>query len=82
MPNEPLEPEVLSALNAGRKIDAIKALRAARGIGLKEAKDIIDRYEDKQPLNSDGVIQVKSGVSFRVILFVAALAYGAYYLLG
>ncbi len=76
-----LEPEVQSALNAGRKIDAIKILREQRGIGLKEAKEIVDKYEDQQPLNADGVMPVKSGISFRVIVFMAVVAYAAYYLL-
>ncbi len=36
---------VLSAVNAGRKITAIKLLREERGLGLKEAKEVIDRLE-------------------------------------
>jgi len=41
----PLEPEVLNALDSGNKIQAIKVLREKRGIGLQEAKDIVDAYE-------------------------------------
>ena len=33
------------AIYSGRKIEAIKELRAASGLGLKEAKDIVDRLE-------------------------------------
>lgn len=33
------------ALYAGRKIDAIKQLREASGLGLKESKDAIERLE-------------------------------------
>ncbi len=33
------------ALSAGRKIEAIKQLRELSGLGLKEAKEIIDRLE-------------------------------------
>jgi hypothetical protein len=36
---------VLGALNQGRKITAIKLLREERGLGLKEAKQAIDRLE-------------------------------------
>ena len=36
---------VLGALNEGRKITAIKLLREERGLGLKEAKQAIDRLE-------------------------------------
>ncbi len=36
---------VLSAVNQGRKITAIKLLREERGLDLKEAKQAIDRLE-------------------------------------
>ena len=35
---------VLEALRGRQKIKAIKLLREQRGIGLKEAKDIVDQY--------------------------------------
>jgi len=35
--------EVLDHLRAGRKINAIKAYREQYGVGLKEAKDAVDR---------------------------------------
>lgn len=38
----PLPDSVLAALQAGERIQAIKLLRTARGIGLKEAKAIVD----------------------------------------
>ena len=41
-PADPLPPDVLAALEQGNKIEAIKRLRAATGLGLKEAKDIVD----------------------------------------
>lgn len=37
-----LPPQVQAALRAGRAIEAIKLLREATGLGLKEAKDRID----------------------------------------
>ena len=39
-----LSPEVVKALQAGRKIEAIKMLRAQRGLGLAEAKEQVDLY--------------------------------------
>lgn len=36
-------PEVIELTRSGNKIGAIKALREATGIGLAEAKDIVDR---------------------------------------
>ena len=39
-----LPSDVLEALHANRKIEAIKLLREHQNIGLKDAKDIIDAY--------------------------------------
>ncbi len=36
-------PKALEALKAGNKIEAIKIVRAATGVGLAEAKAIVDR---------------------------------------
>ena len=41
---EPLPADVLAALQQGQTIEAIKRLRMATGLGLKEAKDAIDRH--------------------------------------
>jgi len=38
-----LESEVIELIHAGKKIEAIKALRERRNIGLKESKDIVDQ---------------------------------------
>jgi len=45
----PLPDDVLSALRQGNKIDAIKRLRQAWAIDLKEAKDHVDRHIDNDP---------------------------------
>ena len=39
---EELPPNVRAALHAGDKVEAIKRLREATGLGLKEAKDRVD----------------------------------------
>ncbi|MGH8105740.1 MAG: ribosomal protein L7/L12, partial [Arenimonas sp.] len=46
MANEssPLPDNVLEALQAGQTIEAIKLLRLATGLGLKEAKDAVDAH--------------------------------------
>ena len=46
---EPLPPAVLAALAQGRTIDAIKQLREAHGLSLKEAKDIVDAHTQARP---------------------------------
>ncbi len=42
--NNPLPDNVLKALQAGQTIEAIKLLRLATGLGLKEAKDAVDAH--------------------------------------
>jgi ribosomal protein L7/L12 len=44
-----LPPDVLKALDSGRTIDAIKRLRKATGLGLAEAKAVIDAHKRNQP---------------------------------
>ncbi|MDB5806687.1 MAG: hypothetical protein JWN73_4009 [Betaproteobacteria bacterium] len=44
-PGNPLPQQVLDALHRGEMIKATKLLRTATGLGLKEAKDILDAYE-------------------------------------
>ena len=38
-------PDVAAALTSGSKIEAIKAVREASGLGLKEAKELVERWE-------------------------------------
>ena len=38
-----LPPEVIEAIRQGRKIEAIKILREAKGLGLANAKVLVDR---------------------------------------
>ncbi|RYF76570.1 MAG: hypothetical protein EOO29_22600 [Comamonadaceae bacterium] len=45
-----LPPHVLAALDEGQTIEAIKRLRAATGLGLKEAKDLIDAHQRGEEL--------------------------------
>lgn len=49
-PARALPDEVVAALQRGNKIEAIKRLREAWSIGLKEAKDHIDRHIAADPL--------------------------------
>jgi ribosomal protein L7/L12 len=72
------EPEVLTALNAGRKIDAIKALRSLRGIGLKEAKELIDSYADTHKSESKSIEVAESNFSVAKLLFVGLIIYLVY----
>jgi ribosomal protein L7/L12 len=48
-PKEELPQNVQEALRAGHAIEAIKLLREATGLGLKEAKDRLDAHDDFAP---------------------------------
>jgi hypothetical protein len=41
--NVSFPPEVMVMIRAGNKIDAIKAVRTATGLDLKDSKDVVDR---------------------------------------
>jgi hypothetical protein len=42
-PNQGLDQQVAELVRGGRKIEAIKLYRAQSGVGLKEAKDYVER---------------------------------------
>lgn len=44
-----MPPAVIAALSQGKKIDAIKILREERGLGLKDAKEAVDRFVASDP---------------------------------
>ena len=52
--SEPLPPEAIDALQRGNKIEAIKIVRQAQKLDLKDAKDKVDAY-----VQSDPVLQQK-----------------------
>jgi len=71
-----LEPEVIAEIESGRKVTAIKKLRELRGIGLKEAKDIVDSYSYKNPdLSSASTGSESSSGSGALIGFI--MVFGA-----
>lgn len=76
--NVEFEPEVLTALHAGKKIDAIKTLRSLRGIGLKEAKGLVDSYEDEHAPEGASVQQVEGHFSVAKLLFIGLIIYLIY----
>ena len=39
-----IPPSAVAALNAGRKVEAIRIVRESQGIGLKEAKELVESY--------------------------------------
>lgn len=73
--------EVIVAIQQGQKIQAIKLLREAKGMGLKESKDAVDAYLQAHPeLQAQ---QSKSGFGgLGFIVFLAAIVYLLYRLIG
>lgn len=80
-----LPEDVVEALRANRKIEAIKLLRGHRGIGLKEAKDIVDGHaadnvDDRPPSARRQAPRGESSLGrFILACLVGAAAYGLYY---
>jgi ribosomal protein L7/L12 len=44
---ENIDPNVIDAIRRGNKIEAIRIYREQSGLGLKEAKDVIDELESR-----------------------------------
>jgi len=77
--------DVVQAIMRGRKIEAIKLLRLARGIDLKEAKDAVDRYiaRNTSIIRAGAATRSETGVGRVVLIIIALLALaGGYFLLG
>lgn len=78
---EKLSATVMEAVRAGRKIEAIKRLRAERGLGLKEAKHIVDReFDAYRSVNPNAALQQDSG-PWPLIFVVALIASAIYFFL-
>ena len=77
-----LPPAVVAALHHGDKIEAIKLLRSETGLGLKEAKDAIERSPHDlraiATLPSPGEVPRSSGVG-RWLLVVVVVALVVYF---
>ena len=75
-----LPEEVITAIRAKRKIEAIKLLREHWGLDLKEAKQAVDAYERRHPEEvAMQPLQVESGLGrlllVALVLFAMYLAY-------
>lgn len=76
--------DAVEALGRGAMIDAIKAVREATGLGLKEAKDFVEAYLERHPtaLNrAPAAGRRGGGKGFGVLALVAMLAAIAWYVL-
>lgn len=76
---QPLPPNVLAALSAGNKVEAIEQLREARGLSLKDAKNAIDAAAASRSLSqSPGKVQGNNGQTLALLILIGALAAAAW----
>ncbi len=79
-----LPADVRDALQQGNKIEAINLMRERTGLGLKEAKDAVDAYQQESSTSTEGlspgqVSRSGSVIGWLVAGIVACIA--AYYFL-
>ena len=73
-----LETDVVTALQSGRKIEAIKKLREIRGIGLKESKELVELYSAQNDIQVSSVSSSKVKTIINTLRFLIAVAFFAY----
>ena len=76
--NKTLPAEVINAISSGRKIEAIKLIREEWNIGLKEAKEIVDKHIDSDPLLKDQIQRQSNIGCLPIIVSFIIIAAGAY----
>ena len=79
-----LPPEVLTALEQGKKVEAVRLMRAKTGLSLKAAKEAVEQLHTPGPSGTVGRLSpgelAKSGGGVRAVLLLLALAGLGYYL--
>ena len=78
--SQALPPEAIDALQRGNKIEAIKLVRAAQKLDLKDAKDRVDDYVKNDPVLQQKFASAQaettgSLVRWLIIIAVAILGY-------
>lgn len=75
-----LPADVIAEIESNRKVNAIKLLRSQQGIGLKEAKQIVDSYMEKHPSGSRlGPAESEGGIGRIFVLVIGVFViYGVY----
>jgi hypothetical protein len=67
--------DVIEALGAGRRIEAIRRLRETRSMGLKEAKEAVEAWQAEHPEVAPLPRRQTSGSLLLTLVIVAALAW-------
>ena len=81
MVEEKLSEAVMQAVRSGHTIQAIKQLRTEKGIGLKEAKEIIDREVDAYRLANPNAPMVPESTQWPKVVVVVLIAVALYWYL-
>lgn len=85
MPTPTIPTQAIAALHEGKKIEAIRLVREAQDLGLKEAKEAVEAYVQSQPtlkLAIEAKNKEAKGTLIRWLLVVAAIIAAAYVLAG
>lgn len=82
--NHDLPAEVITALERGSKIDAIKFLRESSGVGLKEAKEMVEEFIERSPdvkMRMDAANVKSAAGALRWLIPIIAIAVAVYFYL-
>ena len=80
--SEALPPEAIDALQRGNKIEAIKLVREAQKLDLKDAKDRVDAYVKNDPVLQQKFASAQAETTGSLVrwLILIVLAIAGYYL--
>ncbi len=74
---------VLDAIDQGRKVEAIKILREETGLGLKEAKEIVDSIDNKRhPERASLPVEGGAGGMIKLIVTIIVLIAAYFFFFG
>lgn len=79
--SQDLPEEALAALESGSKIEAIKIVREQQGIGLKEAKELVEQFIDIHPevkSRMHAANAQSARISIRWLITIALIGFAAY----
>jgi len=74
--SEALPPEAIAALQQGNKIEAIKIVREAQKLDLKDAKDRVDDYVKNDPVLQQKFASAQAETTGSLIRWLILIALG------
>ena len=80
--NNELPSDAVASLESGNKIEAIKIVRENSGLGLKESKELVEKYLREHPDLHQRYTAIQSeqnkGVFMKLLFLLAVAAFVAY----